>query len=104
MSNHKQTLELLKKLGELRSENYEINWDDWDSYYSGEYETMVNKGIEDYEAKFVEMADEIDAYDDNVDEARAKELEDVIDILLQGYVFQHIFEKKRKIEDFISSI
>ena len=105
MPNHETTLELLRKLGELRSESYEINWDEWDHFYDeDEVEEMINLGIKEYEEKFTEMADSLDYYEDEIDETQAKNLEDVIDVLVQGYIYQHLMQRKRKIEEFISSI
>ena len=105
MPNHETTLELLKKLGELRSESYEINWDEWDHFYDeAEVEEMINLGIQEYEEKFVEMADSMSYYEEEIDEDTARDLENIIDVLVQGYIYQHLMQRKRKIEEFISSI
>lgn len=105
MRNHETTLELLRKLGELRSESYEINWDEWGHFNDeAEVEEMINLGIQEYEEKFAEMADSIDYYEDEINEDAVKDLENIIDVLVQGYVYQHLMQRKRKIEEFISSI
>lgn len=102
MYNNEQTLELLRKLGELRSENYEIDWDEWEHFDNDTMEYMVSSGVEEYETKFSEIADkisELDVYEENT----AKELEEVIDGLIMGYVYQTLLRKKKAIEDFIST-
>ena len=58
--SHKPTLELLRKLAELRSESYEINWEEWEQYEDMmDIEASVEHGIEDYEKKFYAIADEM---------------------------------------------
>lgn len=106
MSNHKKTLELLRKLGELRSEQYEINWDEWEGKHDVEMlEEAIQVGIDDFEERFLKIADEMDDYyNTELDEEKAMLLEEIIDTLVQGYVMQSMFRKKKAIEEFISSI
>lgn len=105
MSRHETTLELLRKLGELRSESYEINWDEWDHFSDeDEMEELINLGIKEYEEKFTEMASSLDYHEEEIDESQQKDLETIIDGLIQGYIYQHLMQRKRKIEEFISSI
>lgn len=105
MANHETTLQLLRKLGELRSESYEINWDEWDHFSDeSEVEEMINLGIQEYEEKFTEMSNSLDYYEEEIDESQQKDLETIIDALVQGYIYQHLMQRKRKIEEFISSI
>jgi hypothetical protein len=105
MSNSETILELLRKLGELRSENYEINWEQWESYDDNDdIEERLKASIIEYEEKFADMSGSLDYYEEELDEAKAQALEDVIDGLVQGYVFQHLLQRKRDIETFISSI
>ena len=105
MSNHAHTLELLKKLAELRSDSYEINWEEWEQYEDMmDIEATVDDGIQDYEKKFHAIADEMNPYDDGVDEDKMTELEEIIDTLISSYVVKTMFAKKRAIEEVISSI
>lgn len=105
MSNHKTTLDLLKKLGELRSESYEINWEEWENLdNSNDLLEKVDGGLQEYEEKFLLLAEDTDFYEDEINEEKVQELEEIIDTLIQGYVVQHMFKKKKAIEDFISSI
>ena len=105
MSNHKHTLEMLRKLAELRSESYEINWEEWEQYEDMmDIEATVDDGIQDYEKKFHAIADEMNPYDDGVDEDKMTELEEIIDTLISSYVVKTMFAKKRAIEEVISSI
>jgi hypothetical protein len=94
---------MLRKLGELRSENYEINWEEWenDNGDLAALESTVESGILDYEQRFLEM---ISASDDDMDDDKLSEAEEIVDTLIQGYVMHNLFSKKRAIEDFISSI
>lgn len=103
--SHKTTLEMLRKLAELRSESYEINWEEWEQYEDMmDIEATVDNGIEDYEKKFYAMADEMDPYGGEMDEEQVSELEEIIDTLISSYVVKTMFAKKRAIEEFISSI
>ncbi len=103
MTKHGTTLELLRKLGELRSESYEINWEEWDQENMQEdLEEAVAQGVSQYEERFLDLADTLG--DVELDEENVSELEEVIDVLVQGYVMQSMFRKKKAIEDFISSI
>jgi hypothetical protein len=103
MAKHGTTLELLRKLGELKSESYEINWEEWDQENIEEdLEETVAEGVAKYEERFLDLADTLN--DVELNEENVSELEEIIDVLVQGYVMQSIFRKKKVIEDFISTI
>lgn len=103
--SHKPTLELLRKLAEIRSESYEINWEEWEQYEDMmDIEASVENGIEDYEKKFYAIADEMEPYGEEQDEEKVLELEEVIDTLISSYLVKAMFAKKRAIEELISSI
>lgn len=109
MYNRETTLELLKKLAELKAESYEINWEEWEENLDADQlEQMVNAGVEESEKYFLnmEMADPADVYDDDngLNEENTKELEMLIDDLITGYIYQTMLRKKKTIEEFISSI
>ena len=105
MSNHQNTLELLRKLGELRSENYEINWEEWEHQTdTDELEAFIDAGIAECEKRFLDMADNLDPYNEQLEEEQHQELEDLIEGLVQGYIYQTMLRKKKSIEDFISSV
>jgi hypothetical protein len=105
MHSHRPTLELLRKLGELRSDSYEIDWDKWEDMDDTDLLIeSVNQGITDYESKFTELANSIDFYKEEVNENQVHELEEIIDALIQGYLIQTLIGKKKAIEDFISTV
>jgi len=105
MSNHQNTLELLRKLGELRSENYEINWEEWEHQTdAAELEAAVDAGIAECEKRFLDMAGNLDFYQEDLEEHQHQELEDLIEGLVQGYIYQTMLRKKKSIEDFISTV
>lgn len=104
MSNHAHTLELLKKLAELRSDSYEINWEEWEQYEDMmDIEATVDRGIHEYEDKFNSISDDLDPYGPELDEEKREELEQIIDTLLSSYLVKTMFAKKRAIEELISS-
>jgi hypothetical protein len=109
MYNRESTLQLLKKLAELKAESYEINWEEWEENLDSEQlETMVNAGVEESEKYFMNMkldqpSDDYD-YDNGLDEKKTQELELLIDDLITGYIYQTLLQKKKTIEEFISSI
>jgi len=104
MYNRESTLQLLKKLAEMKAENYEINWEEWeDNLDSEELESMVNAGVEEHEEHFMNLSS--DKYGENeLSEDMAEELEQLIDDLIAGYIYQNMLQKKKAIEEFISSI
>ena len=103
--SHKPTLELLRKLAELRSDSYEINWEEWEQYEDMmDIEASVEHGIEDYEKKFYAIADEMEPYGEEQNEEKVSELEEIIDTLISSYVVKTMFAKKRAIEELISSV
>jgi hypothetical protein len=109
MYNREATLQLLKKLAELKAESYEINWEEWEHNLDSEQlESMVDAGVEESEQYFLSMEiDEAsdDYYDDNgLAEEKTKVLEMLIDDLITGYIYQNMLRKKKAIEEFISSI
>lgn len=109
MYNRESTLELLKKLAELKAESYEINWEEWEDNMDGDQlEQMVNAGVEESEQHFLNMEidDPADVYNDDngMNEETTKALEMLIDDLITGYIYQTMLRKKKAIEEFISSI
>lgn len=109
MYNRESTLQLLKKLAELKAESYEINWEEWEENLDSEQlETMVNAGVEESEKYFMNMkldqpSDDHD-YDNGLNEQKTQALELLIDDLITGYIYQTMLRKKKAIEEFISSI
>lgn len=109
MYNRETTLELLKKLAELKAESYEINWEEWEENLDADQlEEMVNAGVEESEKYFLNMelnepSDDYD-YDNGLNEENTKALEMLIDDLITGYIYQTMLRKKKAIEEFISSI
>lgn len=109
MYNRETTLELLKKLAELKAENYEINWEEWeDNMDSDQLEEMVNAGVAESEQHFLNMEmnepSDVYDYDNGLSEENTKVLEMLIDDLVTGYIYQTMLRKKKAIEEFISSI
>jgi len=109
MYNRESTLELLKKLAELKAESYEINWEEWEDNMDGDQlEQMVNAGVEESEQHFLNMEidEPADVYNDDngMSEETTKALEMLIDDLITGYIYQTMLRKKKAIEEFISSI
>ena len=109
MYNRESTLELLKKLAELKAESYEINWEEWEENMDGDQlEQMVNAGVEESEQHFLNMEidEPADVYNDDngMNEETTKALEMLIDDLITGYIYQTMLRKKKAIEEFISSI
>jgi len=101
MYNRESTLQLLKKLAELKAENYEINWEEWEENLdSDQLETMVNAGVEESEKYFMNM----ELNQPSLDEEKTQALELLIDDLITGYIYQTMLRKKKAIEEFISSI
>jgi hypothetical protein len=98
-------LELLRKLGELKSEEYEISWEEWEGCNDLDVlAESVIQGIEEYEDKFTSLSESIEYYSTENNEEQVRELEDVIDALVQGYVLKTLFAKKKAIEDMLASI
>ena len=109
MHNRETTLELLKKLAELKAESYEINWEEWEDNMDGDQlEEMVNAGVAESEQHFLNMElnepSDVYDYDDGLSEENTKALEMLIDDLVTGYIYQTMLRKKKAIEEFISSI
>lgn len=106
-SFNKQTLELLRKLGELRADSYEINWEQWEEENS-DIEALVQdveNGILEYENKLIQASNELEMLSEYDDEnEKIQEAEELIDVLMQGYVLQTLFRRKKAIEEMISSI
>ena len=105
MPDHHHTLDLLKKLAELRSDSYEINWEEWEQYEDMmDIEATVDRGIHEYEDKFNSISSDLDPYSPEMDEDTQEKLEEIIDTLLSSYVVKTMFAKKRAIEELISSV
>ena len=108
MYNSENTLELLKKLAELRSDSYEINWEEWQNFESEikDIEKYIDSGIEEYENLFLEYSEMVkdDVYDEEIDAEQFTRFEEIIDELIKGYIYKSLYNKKKAIEEFISSI
>ena len=108
MYNSENTLELLKKLAELRSDSYEINWEEWQNFESDikDIEKYIDSGIEEYENLFLEYSEMVkdDVYDEEIDAEKFNRFEEIIDELIKGYIYKSLYNKKKAIEEFISSI
>jgi len=108
MYNSENTLDLLKKLAELRSDSYEINWEEWQNFESQikDIEKYIDSGIEEYENLFLEYSEMVkdDVYDEEIDAEKFSRFEEIIDELIKGYIYKSLYNKKKAIEEFISSI
>ena len=115
MSNNETTLELLRKLGEIKADSYEINWDEWQLFESeaNNIEKLIDSGIAEYEELFLEYSEKInneeyDILDEDseidYDSEEFRRFEEIIDQLVKGYIYRSMCKKKKAIEDFISSI
>jgi hypothetical protein len=89
-------LDLLKKIGENVSYQYEINWEYWTEEEAVKIQKDVNMIIPEYE----ELFQDIDFSEDEFLEQH----ENVFDTLIYGYALKELLERRNKIEEIIKSL
>lgn len=87
-------LDIIKKLGEDVSAEYEINWEDWGPELTSKLEKELNEILPTYEKYFLAHPE-----DDNT-----LQLQHVVDDLIHGYALRHLINRKRYIEEVLSTI
>lgn len=103
---HNVTLQLLRTMAELKADSYEINWEEWEQNQDSEkLESLVEEGVATYEQHLLNMKMLHEPPDENgLDEEQVEKLEMLIDELIDGYIYQFMLQKKKAIEELISSI
>lgn len=98
-------LEFVKLLGERMAEEYEINWENWNEKETTRLTTELSRALPVYEQMFTDFKNDIYDEDEDVDnEENAARLADILENLVSGYIIQHLLDRKKKVEDLISSI
>lgn len=86
-------LDLLRKIAERISFEYEINWDEWETQDHDEMFKEVTTALKEFESLLDEM--------ENTEDVDVEVYEYVMESLISGYTIMALLERKKKIDEVI---
>jgi hypothetical protein len=93
----KKNLDFVKSVGESMANEYSINWESWTEEETKRIEKEANISMKFYEKLFREF---------NIDneEHTVEMFEDILENLVSGYVLLSIINRKKAVDELLSSV
>lgn len=84
-------------MGESIADEYRIDWDKWDESETESLEKMVTISLKFYEKLFSE-------FNPDKEEHTIEIFEEILENLISGYTLQTIIDRKKAVEELISTV
>jgi hypothetical protein len=93
-------LRVLQRIAEQVSQEYEINWDEWDTTETDKMKQQLDENMPEYEKRFITMMNDTNLSTEDYPDYAGE----LVDNLIYGYALQIMIEKHSYIEDLLASV